>query len=90
MTGGVNGGLHLTDVTNASRTFLMNIETLHWDPLLLHTFGLPSSILPEIRSSAEIYGKIKDDDSPFNGKPISGVISNFIEIFLFTNFKFRF
>ncbi|KAH8301986.1 hypothetical protein KR044_001598 [Drosophila immigrans] len=58
LTGGINGGVHKTDVTNASRTMLMNIETLQWDPNLLKFFGLPSSILPEICSSAEHYGDI--------------------------------
>ncbi|KAJ8936130.1 hypothetical protein NQ318_022212 [Aromia moschata] len=54
LTGGTEGGLHITDVTNASRTFLMNIELSNWDPLLLHTFKIPVEILPEIRSSSEI------------------------------------
>ncbi|XP_022915751.1 glycerol kinase 3-like [Onthophagus taurus] len=76
LTGGPNGGIHMTDVTNASRTFLMNIETLHWDPLLLRTFSISSDILPEIRSSSEIYGKIKFNNSPLNGIPISGILGN--------------
>lgn len=50
----------------------MNIETLNWDPLLLHTFGIKSDILPEIRSSSEIYGKI-NCGSLIDGIPISGV-----------------
>lgn len=50
----------------------MNIETLHWDPLLLHNFNVPSEILPEIRSSSEIYGKICKD-FPLSGITISGV-----------------
>ncbi|XP_017057935.2 glycerol kinase 2 [Drosophila ficusphila] len=58
LTGGKEGGVHKTDVTNASRTMLMNIETLQWDPNLLKFFGLPRSILPEICSSAELYGNI--------------------------------
>lgn len=49
----------------------MNIETLHWDPLLLHTFNIPIEILPEIRSSSEIYGKI--GEGSLEGIPISGV-----------------
>lgn len=52
----------------------MNIETLHWDPLLLHTFKIPSEILPEIRSSSEIYGQICED-FPLEGATISGVIT---------------
>ncbi|XP_055842120.1 glycerol kinase [Episyrphus balteatus] len=54
----LTGGLHMTDVTNASRTMLMNIETLQWDSHLLKFFDLPRSILPEIHSSAEVYGNI--------------------------------
>jgi glycerol kinase len=56
LTGGVEGGVHVTDVTNASRTQLMNIRTLQWDPELLDFFGVPAAMLPEIRSSAEVYG----------------------------------
>ncbi|MFB7510483.1 FGGY family carbohydrate kinase, partial [Streptomyces broussonetiae] len=56
LTGGPDGGLHITDVTNASRTMLMNIRTLTWDDELLAFFGVPRSMLPEIRSSAEPYG----------------------------------
>jgi len=56
LTGGPAGGKHITDVTNASRTLLMDIRTLKWDPQLLDFFGVPAAMLPEIRSSAEIYG----------------------------------
>ncbi|MFI9587320.1 glycerol kinase GlpK [Streptomyces sp. NPDC052236] len=56
LTGGPDGGLHVTDVTNASRTMLMNIDTLAWDEELLEFFGVPEAMLPEIRSSAEAYG----------------------------------
>lgn len=52
--GGCQGGKHITDVTNASRTMLMNIETLCWDPVLLNFFELPMKILPEIKSSSEV------------------------------------
>lgn len=75
LTGGVNGGLHVTDVTNASRTFLMNIDTLYWDPVLLYTFHIPSYLLPEIRSSSEIYGKI-NNGTVLDGIPISGILGN--------------
>lgn len=75
LTGGVNGGLHITDVTNASRTFLMNIETLHWDPILMRTFNVESHMLPEIKSSSEIYGKIQCG-SKLDGVPISGILGN--------------
>jgi glycerol kinase len=50
---------HLTDVTNASRTMLMDIRTLEWDPFLLEFFGVPPSVLPEIRSSAELFGRLR-------------------------------
>ncbi|HEX5203693.1 MAG TPA: FGGY family carbohydrate kinase, partial [Actinoplanes sp.] len=53
MTGGVDGGHHITDVTNASRTMLMNLETLDWDDELLGFFGIPRSMLPEIRPSSD-------------------------------------
>ncbi|WP_433378012.1 glycerol kinase GlpK [Actinoplanes sp. CA-142083] len=53
MTGGVDGGNHITDVTNASRTMLMNLETLQWDDELLGFFGIPRSMLPEIRPSSD-------------------------------------
>ncbi|MDQ4116049.1 MAG: glycerol kinase GlpK [Actinomycetota bacterium] len=58
LTGGVNGGRHVTDVTNASRTMLMNLQTLDWDDELLGFFGIPRSMLPEIQpsSSAQGYG----------------------------------
>jgi glycerol kinase len=56
LTGGVSGGVHVTDVTNASRTLLMNLNTLDWDPEILKLMDIPRSMLPEIRSSSEIYG----------------------------------
>lgn len=74
LTGGSRGGLHITDVTNASRTMLMNIHTLQWDPLLLKAFDIPREILPEIRSSSEIYGDIME--GPLRGVPISAIMGN--------------
>ncbi|XP_076680792.1 glycerol kinase 3 isoform X3 [Andrena cerasifolii] len=74
LTGGTNFGVHATDVTNASRTMLMNITTLKWDPTLLSFFNIPSEILPEIRSSSEIYGYIQDDI--LAGVPISGCLGD--------------
>uniref|UniRef100_A0AAR2L7R3 Probable glycerol kinase n=1 Tax=Pygocentrus nattereri TaxID=42514 RepID=A0AAR2L7R3_PYGNA len=56
LTGGKNGGVHCTDVTNASRTMLFNIHTMQWDPELCKYFDVPIEILPEVRSSSEIYG----------------------------------
>lgn len=75
LTGGPKGGIHVTDVTNASRTFLMNIETLHWDPVLLRTFHIPTWVLPEIRSSSEIYAKV-NNGSKLDGITISGILGN--------------
>lgn len=56
LSGGVDGGVHVTDVTNASRTLLMDLRTLSWDDGLLDFFGVPKAMLPEIRSSTETYG----------------------------------
>ncbi|GAA0591312.1 glycerol kinase GlpK [Actinomadura livida] len=56
LSGGADGGVHVTDVTNASRTLLMNLRTLSWDDGLLDFFGVPKAMLPEIRSSTETYG----------------------------------
>lgn len=74
LTGGKDSGLYITDVTNASRTMLMNIETLSWDPTLCRYFDIPMQMLPEIRSSSEIYGKISFPD--LFGIPISGILGN--------------
>ncbi len=70
----LTGGLHVTDVTNASRTQLMNLETLDWDPELLTAFGIPRSILPEIRSSSEVYGEAKAGG--LAGVPIAGILGD--------------
>ncbi|MFG2528670.1 glycerol kinase GlpK [Streptomyces sp. NPDC048516] len=56
LTGGTDGGVHVTDVTNAGRTMLMNLATLQWDPAILSAMNVPAAMLPEIRSSAEVYG----------------------------------
>ncbi|MGC4981993.1 MULTISPECIES: glycerol kinase GlpK [unclassified Streptomyces] len=56
LTGGTDGGRHVTDVTNAGRTMLMNLDTLQWDPSILSAMNIPEAVLPEIRSSAEVYG----------------------------------
>jgi len=61
LTGGTDGGIHVTDVTNASRTQLMNLKTLAWDPEMLKVYGIPEKMLPKIASSSEIYGKAKLD-----------------------------
>ena len=70
LTGGVRGGVHVTDVTNASRTMLMNLETLDWDPDMLKVMGIPRAMLPEIKASSEVYGYAKNsglDDIPVAG-----------------------
>ncbi|MEU8585754.1 glycerol kinase GlpK [Streptomyces sp. NPDC048664] len=59
LTGGPDGGLHITDATNASRTMLMNIRTLDWDAELMEFFGVPRAMLPEIRPSAQVYGEAR-------------------------------
>ena len=59
LTGGANGGVHVTDVTNASRTQLMNLSTLRWDRDILKDFGIPIAMLPKIVSSSEAYGTAK-------------------------------
>ncbi|XP_043254088.1 glycerol kinase isoform X2 [Colletes gigas] len=69
------GQLHVTDVSNASRTMLMNIESLKWDPLLCRFFGIPQHILPEIRSSAEVYGIISNP-VVLAGVPIAGCVGD--------------
>ncbi|XP_059506322.1 glycerol kinase [Stegostoma tigrinum] len=59
LTGAHEGGVHCTDVTNASRTMLFNIHTLKWDPELCQFFDIPMNILPEVKSSSEIYGLMR-------------------------------
>ncbi|MEV0375377.1 glycerol kinase GlpK [Streptomyces sp. NPDC050636] len=56
LTGGPSGGVHVTDVTNASRTMLMNLDTMEWDERILASMEIPAAVLPRIRSSAEVYG----------------------------------
>lgn len=75
LTGGVNGGLHVTDVSNASRTMLMNLKTLEWDKPTLETLGIPAKILPKIVSNSEIIGKIAEG-WPIPGVPISGCLGD--------------
>jgi glycerol kinase len=70
LTGGTNGGLHITDVSNASRTMLMDLESLSWDEGIASTIGVPTSMLPEIRPSSEVYGEVKS--GAFQGVPLAG------------------
>jgi len=75
MTGGVDGGLHVTDPTNASRTLLMDLATLSWDAEIAAEMGIPLSMLPEIRSSSEVYGNGREKGS-FTGVPIAGILGD--------------
>jgi glycerol kinase len=70
LTGGPDGGLHITDVSNASRTMLMNLETQDWDQELLDTIGVPRAMLPEIRGSSDVYGEAALD--AVKGIPVAG------------------
>jgi glycerol kinase len=74
LTGGEKSGIHVTDVTNASRTQLMNLKTLAWDAELLRAFSIPAPMLPEIRSSSEVYGHIAD--GPLKGVAIAGILGD--------------
>ncbi|HWE13362.1 MAG TPA: glycerol kinase GlpK [Solirubrobacteraceae bacterium] len=74
LTGGTNGGVHATDVTNASRTMLMNLETLDWHEPSLELMGIPRSMLPEIRSSSETYGEARG--TAIGGVPIAGILGD--------------
>jgi glycerol kinase len=77
LTGGPRGGVHMTDVTNASRTMLMDLETLAWDDELLSFFGIPRAMLPEIKPSSEPAGYgASPDVSPLAGVPISGILGD--------------
>ena len=74
LTGGVNGGLYITEPTNASRTLLLNIRTLKWDPRLLKFFGLKESILPRLASTCEVYGEIAS--GALQGVKIGGLVGD--------------
>lgn len=75
LTGGSDGGVHATDVTNASRTMLMDLRTLSWGDDLLAAFRVPRSMLPEIRSSSEVYG-VAESSSLLRGTPITGILGD--------------
>jgi glycerol kinase len=74
LTGGVRGGLHITDVTNASRTQLMRLDSLAWDDEMLKAFSIPRSVLPRIVSSSEVYGEVAA--GPLRGVPIAGILGD--------------
>ncbi|MGZ4574182.1 MAG: glycerol kinase GlpK [Mycobacteriaceae bacterium] len=75
MTGGPDGGLHYTDATNASRTLLMDLDTLTWDSAICADMGIPESMLPEIKSSSEVYGKVRERGS-LSGALIAGILGD--------------
>ncbi len=70
LTGGVDGGVHVTDVSNASRTMLMDLATLDWDDELLATIGVPRTMLPTISPSSAVYGEVRS--GPLAGVPVAG------------------
>jgi glycerol kinase len=74
LTGGAKGGAHITDVTNASRTQLMNLATLDWDPQLLNAFRIPRAVLPRIVSSGARHGEIKA--APLAGTILAGILGD--------------
>jgi glycerol kinase len=74
LTGGPSGGVHCTDVTNASRTQLMDLKTLDWDTELLKAFEIPRAMLPQVRSSSETYGEVKG--GALAGAPIAGILGD--------------
>jgi glycerol kinase len=71
LTGGTDGGIHMTDVTNASRTMLMDLRKLAWDDGIASTIGVPASMLPEIRASSDVYGEVRSGGA-LNGVKIAG------------------
>ncbi len=75
LTGGVNGGLHITDVTNASRTMLMDLDTLQWREDIASDMGIPLAMLPEIRSSSEVYGH-GSQGGLLPGVPVAGILGD--------------
>lgn len=75
LTGGADGGKHITDVTNASRTLLMDLETLSWREDICADFAIPMSMLPEIRTSSEVYAEVRPR-GVLAGVPISGILGD--------------
>ncbi|GAA3335682.1 glycerol kinase GlpK [Curtobacterium sp. C1] len=75
LTGGTDGGVHKTDVTNASRTLFMDLETLSWRDDILADFGVPKSMLPEIVSSSEVYGHVESSNL-LREVPIAGILGD--------------
>jgi glycerol kinase len=74
LTGGIHGGEHITDVTNASRTQLMNLQTMQWDDEILAAFDIPKAMLPTIVPSSKVYAEIKSE--PLAGVPLAGILGD--------------
>jgi glycerol kinase len=86
LLGGVSAGQHISEVSNASRTLLLNIRTLEWDPVLLQFFGIRVSVLPRLVSTSEVYGYLSY--GPLKGVPLGGLVgdqhlTHFFTLFLF-------
>lgn len=75
LTGGPDGGIHITDVTNASRTLLMDLRTLEWSDELLEVWGIPRAMMPEIRSSSEVFGEVREP-AELAGVAIAGILGD--------------
>jgi glycerol kinase len=75
LSGGVDGGVHLTDATNASRTLMMDLDTLDWIPEIADEIGVPTAMLPEIRTSSEVYAKARERGA-LGGVPIAGILGD--------------
>ncbi len=75
LTGGVSGGIHATDVTNASRTLFMNLETCEWDEQILAEFGVPVSMMPEIKSSSGVFGTVELSNL-LREVPVTGILGD--------------
>jgi glycerol kinase len=75
LSGGTDGGVHLTDATNASRTLLMDLDTLAWIPEIAEEIGVPTAMLPEIRPSSQVYAKARERGA-LGGVPIAGILGD--------------
>ncbi|WP_341394994.1 glycerol kinase GlpK [Arthrobacter sp. G119Y2] len=75
LTGGTDGGVHITDVTNASRTLFMNLDSLTWNEDILRDFGVPLSMMPEIKSSSEVYGTVHTSQL-LRETPVAGILGD--------------
>jgi glycerol kinase len=75
LSGGPDGGVHITDATNASRTLLMDLDTLQWVPDIAEEIGLPVAMLPEIRPSSQVYARGRER-GPLAGVPLAGILGD--------------